>query len=516
MPFLLLLLLTLVCLPDDPWPAPWWARSLPDPLALSWCATLTWLVVLLLAGLAHGVAGRAATHLAVYPGHRERVLRGYGRFRTYYVFLLIGAYALSLYFLGWGWTVQRFCGHGAAEVPGAELLVLAPFLVGLVLSWAAFYDAERALHNAGDADSSEPFWSRAAYVAFHIRQNVAFICVPLLLLVLMKGVRRLLPQGEEGVAGWLTPVVGGALAASVFVGMPWILRLVLGLRPLPAGPLRDRLEATARRLRFRCSNILVWDTRGGMVNAMVAGIVPGVRYVLLTDRLMSELTPDEVEAVFGHEIGHVKHHHMLYYLAFLLGSLLLLGVLFGVLAPYLPFGEHPEHAESSPLQALPLVMMLGAYIFVVFGFLSRRCERQADVYGCRAVSCGRTDCRGHEGATELAAGGRGLCPTGIRTFIEALEKVARLNGISRDKPGWLSSWQHSTIARRVGFLQDVLDNPQLERRFQRRVALVKWGLFLGLLAALAVLLYVALQGPDQPDGDAPVTPRTAERTAPLE
>ena len=91
---------------------------------------------------------------------------------------------------------------------------------------------------------------------------------------------------------------------------------------------------------------------------------------------------------------------------------------------------------------------------------------------CRGAASGRrtstaagpsraasADCRGHEPAVVPAAGGRGLCPTGIRTFIDALEKVARLNGISRDRPGWLQSWQHSTIARRVEFLQQHAGRP---------------------------------------------------------
>src|SRR5207253_8851583 len=122
--------------------------------------------------------------------------------------------------------------------------------------------------------------------------------------------------------------------------------------------------------------------------------------------------------------------------------------------------------------------------------LSRRCERQADIYGCRTVSCQDDTCTGHSADASLAPLARGLCPTGIRTFIEALEKVARLNGISRDKPGWLSSWQHSTIARRVDFLQDVLRDPALERRFQWRVPLVRLALLVGLVAALAGLLYL--------------------------
>src|SRR4029077_1449988 len=141
----------------------------------------------------------------------------------------------------------------------------------------------------------------------HLRQNLALIAAPLLLVIIDKGMRRLLPVSEYD---WAFPIASGILVISMFVGLPWILRLALGLKPLPPGPTRDRLERCAVRLRFRCSNILLWNTHGGIANAMVAGIVPWLRYVVLTDRLVEELTPQEVEAVFGHEIGHVKHRHM--------------------------------------------------------------------------------------------------------------------------------------------------------------------------------------------------------------
>ena len=118
--------------------------------------------------------------------------------------------------------------------------------------------------------------------------------------------------------------------------------------------------------------------------------------------------------------------------------------------------------------------------------VSRRCERQADIYGCRAVSCGRQDCTDHESAA-VTANSAGLCPTGIRTFVHALEKVAALNGISRSKPGLLQSWQHSTIDRRVKFLQDMLADPTLEPRFQRRVGIVKWVLMVGLVVLLGLI-----------------------------
>jgi STE24 endopeptidase len=173
---------------------------------------------------------------------------------------------------------------------------------------------------------------------------------------------------------------------------------------------------------------------------------------------------------------------MPYYAGFLIASIMVLWMAMSLLLP------DAEYVRK--LAAFPLVAVLAAYIFLVFGFLSRRCERQADIYGCRAVSCGRLDCAGHDAVALAAAGGLGLCPTGIRTFINALEKVARLNGISRDRPGFLQSWLHSTIARRVEFLQHMQHDATLEPRFQRKVALVKWGLLLGLGAAMVVLVSV--------------------------
>lgn len=503
MPFLLLLFLTLACLPDE-WPAPWGPIALPGR-----AAALTWGGVALVIGLAWAIAFVTRRQLIQDPSERDSVIRRYSRWRFYHTLVQMAVYGLSLYAFGWGWAVQQYAGVGAAEWPGSELLILAPFFCSLVHSWIAFYDAERALHGEDEA-----FWSRGSYVLFHVRQNVALVLVPLLLLLLMKGVRRLIPDTEE--LSLLVSLGGMGLSLVAFVCMPWVLRWVLGLERLPDGPLRERLVATSQRLNFRCSDILVWNTRNGVANAMIAGLLPQIRYVFLSDRLLADLTPDEVEAVFGHEAGHVKHRHMLYYLAFFLMSLAVLWAFWGTLALHIAFLRD----LGTALQVLPLVAVLGVYIVLVFGFLSRRCERQADVYGCRAVSCLDPSCQGHGEGVELAADGRGLCPTGIRTFIDALEKVARLNGISRDRPGWLQSWMHSTIARRVEFLQGVLADPSLEPRFQRRVALVKWLLFLGLIAALVGLMSLPVAGPTEGEAAPPTAglmpPHTAERTAPSE
>jgi Zn-dependent protease with chaperone function len=515
MQLLLLLFLMLACLPER-WEPVYWIGSPARS------AALTWLSIAAVVGAAAVIAQRVCGQLGVLGLSRDLVLARYGRLRFLHLLLLCVVYVVTVFAFGWGATVQHFFhttewyhdliddtflapgaeaafGPGVEAVlqqgwryalaPGAELFVLAPFVLGLLGSWASFYDAERAIHvNVASAALREQYWGRGAYVSFHFRQNLAMVFIPVLLLLVEKGLRRLLPDG--GTLAGAAVGVGGALV--VFAAMPWLLRLVLGLKPLPDGPLRQRLLAAARRLHFRCNDVLLWQTRGNVANAMVAGVLPVLRYVLLTDRLASDLSPEEVEAVFGHEVGHVRHHHMLYYVGFLMVSMAVVwaGVVISLteLVAWLPDVEAAlEGSAWQDLALVPPIVLLGTYIFLVFGFLSRRCERQADIYGCRAVSCLNFQCAGHESGVAVAPSGRGLCTTGITIFINALEKVAQLNGISRDRPGWLQSWQHSTIGRRVEFLERVREDSAVEGHFQRRVVLIKWALFLGLGCLLALL-----------------------------
>ncbi len=473
MPMLLLLLLTLACLPIR-WPQP---RPWLNPF---FGVLLTWGVVVLAILLVTGLAYWTRAALRRAPVRRREFVQRMGLWRHLYIFALFAFFGLSLYAFGWGWVVQGCLEDNAplgTPWPGSQVLIIAPFLFGLVGSWFCFYDVERALHDSLDfADA--PFWSRWAYMGFHLRNNLALVCVPVLLMVFVNGLPAWLsPVGDtwqfwSATAAFLAPF-------SVLAVMPWVVRLILGLRPLPPGSLRDRLLETSRRLHFRCSNILIWPTRGGIVNAMVVGLFPVLRYVVVTDRLATELTPEEIEAVFGHEVGHVKHRHMTFYLVFMMVSLAVVTQLVSRIV------ENTENLRTNEhLAVLPLIFFVGSYIFLVFGFVSRRCERQADIYGCRTVSCGRPHCLMHESDEELLPGARGLCATGIQIFISALEKVAYLNGISRDRPGWLQSWQHSTIAKRVAFLERVMADPRQEPRFQRHVSRVKWGLFLTMACLL--------------------------------
>src|SRR5262249_874116 len=144
------------------------------------------------------------------------------------------------------------------------------------------------------------------------------------------------------------------LGSLVLIAAPVFIRLAWPTRPLPEGPLRRRLERVAARAGFRFTDVLVWDTGGSVRNGCVTGSVPGLRSVLLTDALVDTMTPLEVAAVFGHEIGHIAHRHLLYFGFFFAGSLGLLTVLAEALSrgfvwlassPWLPAGLPPEVRE---------------------------------------------------------------------------------------------------------------------------------------------------------------------------
>jgi len=320
MPFLLLLLLALACLRDN-WSLPWL-----DELGLGRgsFALLTWSAMAFMVVAAAQLARRPLGQLLGSFPNREEIYSRFRRSRYRHLLALVVIYGLALYVLGWGWTV-RILGPAISKddfikkfaknqetvltvddlpselakspaiaklenknaklddsqveellaespytqmFPGAELLILAPFLVALVASWACFYEGEKIFHDtAAPAIALTPFWSRRAYLLFHLRHHLALIFVVIGLLVIQKELSRL-SDFQESI--WFKYALLGLMVA-VLAFFPWVLRIVLGLKPLPAGPLRERLMAAAHRLRFRFSNILLWNTNGAVANAILRG-----------------------------------------------------------------------------------------------------------------------------------------------------------------------------------------------------------------------------------------------------
>ena len=479
MPILMILLLAAACLPV-PWPAP---AEDPDAPTVAAVAALFVLASITMAGFAcRLVVLRTRADSTSAAGFYFRLRRRLGLWNLW------GTVALVLG--GWGWAVRELASyeHGVLA-PFAEVLVPAPFLAILLSNWFVWYFAERALHRG--AGRSQQFWSLPGYLLQQARQFALLVFLPVLIIATQQSIARHLPELANS-----TPyqVASFFSALGLLFVLPLFVKPILGLKRMPDGTIRDRLRATATRMRFRCTGWLLWPTRGLIANALIVGVLPWARYVIFTDRLLDALDPSELDAVVGHEIGHARHGHIPYYFGFFALSSLAGGTCFAIgemLAP--PANRLGDFALLFAMGAL------GVYIFVVFGFLSRVCERQADLVGVRAASCGDPFCGGHTDETVLNDGGRAICPSGVRAMVRALDLVMQLNGLDRPERGslkqwicaWWKSWQHGPPSHRIDFLLSLLDEPERAARHDRyafRVRVALMGLLLGALAGgIAVL-----------------------------
>jgi STE24 endopeptidase len=180
-----------------------------------------------------------------------------------------------------------------------------------------------------------------------------------------------------------------------------------------------------------------------------------------------------------------------------LGVLSLCGDAISLVGPLLSQSSWLSHRNAAILGQLveggALLLSLGLYFWFVFGYLSRRFERQADVYGSKVVSCGTFDCPPHNdldnnlAPEHVPVSQLTLCPVGIRIFADALTSVARSNGLDRSN----HSWRHGSIANRIAFLEGLERHPEREHRFQRGVRRLRLGL--GFILTTAVVISAVFQ-----------------------
>jgi len=301
---------------------------------------------------------------------------------------------------------------------------------------------------------------------FHFRQYVLFVLMPFVVMVTVVDVVGLLPGAAFLERTGLDYVVAIGAMGVLYVFAPLVLRYVWKTRRMEEGPLRQRLHRLCERAEMGRRDILVWETMGGhVVNACVAGIIAPVRYVMVTDALVDALSPDEIEAVFAHEIGHVKLHHMVYYALFALGFLALF-----ILLTSTPFfvtesnGPVRSYAQVFSPESLLLVGLGVLYWGLAFGFISRRMEAEADVY-----------------AVELTGS--------TLDFVNALERISFYSGRARNS----GSWRHFSTARRTGFLKRCLDDPRHRERFQTGMSVLRWAIVsfavISVAAAASVVFF---------------------------
>ena len=251
----------------------------------------------------------------------------------------------------------------------------------------------------------------------------------------------------------------------MMIFLPALIQRWWDCTPIRKSDQIDALRKFLSDLGVKYRNILNWPIfEGRMMTAGVMGIVPRFRYILITDSLLKLLSLEELKAVIAHEVGHIQYRHLLWYMLFILGYMVLSFGLYDLIfyiivsSPYFFKGLSEEGGVGQEFYSFvfsaPILLMMFVYFRFALGFFMRNFERQADLYS--AIAMGSP------------------MPT-----VNALEKIALLSGKIRDLP----SWHHFSIKERVDCLLQTLKDPGLIKRHNR---------FLILLTAIYVICVIGL------------------------
>ena len=229
---------------------------------------------------------------------------------------------------------------------------------------------------------------------------------------------------------WAAALLFGFQLLMIVLYPKLILPLFNKLTPLPEGELRSRLMALADRTGFQAKTIEVIDgsKRSGHSNAYFTGF-GRFRRIVLFDTLVAQLSPEELEAVLAHEVGHYKCGHIPRMLAvgagLLFASFAALAWLAG--SDWFNYGFGFPPGELAPTFLLfGLLSGVATFWLTPLGNLfSRRHEYEADAFARKAM------------------GGPG-------PLVGALRKLAQKNLSNLTPHPWFSAfyYSHPTLVER--------------------------------------------------------------------
>ena len=131
--------------------------------------------------------------------------------------------------------------------------------------------------------------------------------------------------------GWW---IGGSMASlglvivTSAIAPVFIAPLFNDYRPLEEGPVRDRILTLARANGVPASDVYWFDAsrQTTRISANVSGLL-GTTRISLNDNLLRKTSPQEIEAVMAHEIGHYVLNHDIEMIIFM-GLLITVGFVF--------------------------------------------------------------------------------------------------------------------------------------------------------------------------------------------
>src|SRR6266571_1920876 len=168
-----------------------------------------------------------------------------------------------------------------------------------------------------------------------------------------------------------------------------ILPLFYKFTPLPEGELTQRLLALANRAHTRVRGVFTMhmSSKTTAANAALMGL-GNTRRIVLGDTMLDRYTPDEIEVVLAHELGHHVHHDLW---KLIIGqSILTFGGLYLVnLALHWAVDTQHYYLRLADPATMPFLLLVtaifGLVVMPISNGLSRAIEYQADEYALQTT-----------------------------------------------------------------------------------------------------------------------------------
>ena len=423
-----------------------------EPLLSGWSA-LTVLVLLL--------AGYDVTARRLFKTPEARTSAGYFKVEKRLTIIALLFFMATLYLCDAKYylAVLSFGNRFPAFV---NISGLALFLLFLSLLWRVGRVNYRHVFGRN--------YTAREFIAVNVKANLPIV-LPWVVLSLLSDLAALVPS--PALHAFLASEWGDLAFFMLFLFFvllffPPLVRRLWDCTELPDGPLKRHLTSFCQKQGFS-AGLYIWPLfEGQALTAGVMGIVPGLRYILLTPAIIETMSVAELEAIMAHEIGHVKKGHLLLY-ALLIGGFSVFAAMMAEPLVYLLLSRESFYSlmakgHISPetvltlAGAVPLLFFMVVYFRYIFGYFIRNFERQADLHVFSVI--------GNSSA-----------------LIQAFEKIAVLSGNIREQP----SWHHFGIGERVRYLEKCEINQEYIVRHDRKVKLSLLCYVLALLLAVGLV-----------------------------
>jgi Zn-dependent protease with chaperone function len=296
---------------------------------------------------------------------------------------------------------------------------------------------------------TSPIVNRVSWVMYRFRLDVLLLFVPVFFLLAVSEVSSNYAVTKEYIE--MIEVAG----LVVLLGLaPFLIAKILPAKEMQNYALRSSITEVGRRAGVRRSNVLVWNTHNRIMNALAIGIIFQPKTIVLTDKLIANVTPKELLAVVTHEFGHHKYWHIPFLILTAVSTMIWSMRIFW----YLGLDESSAFVFVAELAVIVLAITL----------VSRQFERQADAYAAIDISkVEQSDC-----ITSDAAG----------AMKQALGAIAESQNIALDRNDPL----HGSILERQMHLDALIGCKLNEIPINTKVKWVKIFIFVSLLLGIVL------------------------------